>query len=160
MDTGHQISGLPQARLSEAVTLIRGVFLEFVASGYSNDGINVFLDFISPEKLRKRILASELTLTACFHKGIIIGVIGMEAVGHISLLFVSKKFHRKGIARALIESACKPLAGSDIPAITVNSSPYAVEIYKRLGFETTEEEQCLDGIRFTPMELHLRAEKP
>ncbi len=37
--------------------------------------------------------------------------------------------------------------------ITVNSSPYAVEVYHKLGFKDTAVEQISDGIRFTPMKL-------
>lgn len=40
------------------------------------------------------------------------------------------------------------------PEITVNSSPYAVKIYKHLGFVPTAEEQTVNGIRFTPMKYN------
>ncbi|WP_460645598.1 GNAT family N-acetyltransferase [Lacrimispora brassicae] len=36
--------------------------------------------------------------------------------------------------------------------MTVNSSPYAVEIYHKLGFVDTDTEQLVNGIRFIPME--------
>ena len=35
---------------------------------------------------------------------------------------------------------------------TVHSSPYAVEVYRHLGFVPTDEEQTVDGLRFTPMQ--------
>ena len=38
-----------------------------------------------------------------------------------------------------------------IQEFTVNSSPYAVEIYRHLGFEVMDQEQTVNGIRFTPM---------
>ncbi|MGM9541909.1 MAG: GNAT family N-acetyltransferase [Candidatus Limivicinus sp.] len=34
---------------------------------------------------------------------------------------------------------------------TVNSSPYAVEVYRHLGFTPTDTEQLTNGIRYTPM---------
>ena len=34
---------------------------------------------------------------------------------------------------------------------TVNSSPYAVPIYRKLGFCDTDKEQTADGLVFTPM---------
>lgn len=34
---------------------------------------------------------------------------------------------------------------------TVNSSPYAVEVYRHLGFTPTNTEQLTNGIRYTPM---------
>jgi len=36
--------------------------------------------------------------------------------------------------------------------MTVNSSPYAVPIYHKLGFKDTGSEQVVNGLRFTPME--------
>jgi predicted GNAT family N-acyltransferase len=35
--------------------------------------------------------------------------------------------------------------------ITVNSSQYGLDFYKKLGFIPTEEEKTINGIRFTPM---------
>ena len=34
---------------------------------------------------------------------------------------------------------------------TVNSSPFAVPVYHKLGFVDTNTEQLTDGIRYTPM---------
>ena len=39
----------------------------------------------------------------------------------------------------------------DLAEITVNSSPYAVLIYERLGFVVQNEEMVKNGIRFIPM---------
>ena len=39
----------------------------------------------------------------------------------------------------------------DVPCITVNSSPYAVDAYERLGFCKKGEQQEKDGIIFVPM---------
>ena len=40
------------------------------------------------------------------------------------------------------------------PEFTVNSSPYAVKIYEHLGFVPTDNEQTVNGIRFTPMKYN------
>jgi predicted GNAT family N-acyltransferase len=39
--------------------------------------------------------------------------------------------------------------------ITVKSSPYAVEIYEKMGFEKVGDEQEIHGIRFIPMMLKI-----
>ena len=39
--------------------------------------------------------------------------------------------------------------------ITVNSSPYAIPVYHKLGFYDTNKEQIINGLRFTSMELKL-----
>ena len=42
--------------------------------------------------------------------------------------------------------------------MTVNSSPFAVEIYQKLGFHALSGEQLADGIRFTPMKYTILRE--
>ena len=43
---------------------------------------------------------------------------------------------------------------------TVNSSPYAVEFYRHLGFKTTDTQQLTDGLRYTPMRFAPEEEQP
>ena len=62
-------------------------------------------------------------------------------------------YHRKGIGRLLFEKACSDnISGT----ITVNSSPYAIEVYHNLGFADTDIEQVTDGLRYTPMVCSLK----
>ena len=39
----------------------------------------------------------------------------------------------------------------EIQSFTVHSSPFAVEVYRRLGFTPTDTERLTDGLRYTPM---------
>ena len=89
-----------------------------------------------------------------YYENEIAGVISTRDVSHISLLFVDKKYHKKGIAKALFSELLTELKKNpDVKKITVNSSPYAVEVYKKLGFKQTDEKQEKDGIIFIPMEF-------
>ena len=57
--------------------------------------------------------------------------------------------HRQGIGRRLFQTY---LTAGGWDCVTVHSSPYAVEVYRHLGFSPTAEEQLSpDGIRYTPM---------
>ena len=42
---------------------------------------------------------------------------------------------------------------NDNSFFTVNSSPYAHEVYKHLEFVDTNQEQCINGLRFYPMRI-------
>jgi len=53
-----------------------------------------------------------------------------------------------GIGRQLMEEALKNCQTNEMP---VNSSPYAVKIYRALGFVEVDTEQIFDGIRCIPM---------
>jgi len=142
---------LRKDKLYDTLALIRDVFMEFEAPDYSEEGIAEFLDFLEPMSITIMLDDGEMRIWTCEYENRIIGAIaaGKE---HINLLFVDGKFHRKGIARKLLEIIIENYKPSEI---TVNSSPYAIEAYKKLGFVETDPEREENGIRFTPMKLEL-----
>lgn len=81
----------------------------------------------------------------------IVGTLCMRETQHIGGFFVKADYQRRGIGRALFHAMRKDY---DKQEFTVNSSPYAVESYKCLGFEVTDTEQIVNGLRFTPMVYH------
>lgn len=126
-----------------ALQLIWKVFLEFEAPEYSYEGVKTFHDFINDKKE-----IGSLTLYGAFCESKLVGVIAMRGGSHISMFFVKKEYHRMGYGRRLFETV---LQNTIATKITVNSSPYAVEVYHKLGFKNISDEQVKDGIRFTPM---------
>ena len=76
---------------------------------------------------------------------------------HISLFFVDAPFHQRGIGRELVHRALDICRRNrqDLQRIDVNSSPYAVPVYEKLGFRQAAPEQVKNGIRFIPMVLEL-----
>lgn len=155
------IRELRETDIHRAMELVWEVFSEFEAPEYSRQGVDEFRRFIAPEAILEKMRSGELRLWGCFDGVVIAGVIaakcfdsdseqtGLWRGSHISLLFVKKQYHRQGIARRLYEEAKQACACAR--EITVNSSPYAVEVYKRLGFVPVEDEKIMNGIRFTPM---------
>jgi GNAT superfamily N-acetyltransferase len=147
---------------SEISGLVASVFMEFVAPGYAQEGVDEFLSFVTPEKIRGRVQAGESFVLTAKEENALAGIIEIKNIDHVALLFVAKKYHRQGIAKKLFELA---LARScslkpELREVSVNSSPYAVNIYKRLGFKQTGPEQVLNGIRFIPLVCALRAGQP
>ena len=139
--------------------LVTKTFNEFIAPGYSAEGVREFLRYINPEALAQLVKGSCLLLVAEIDDRIV-GVIlftSQNRCNHINLLFVDAEYHRRGIARGLLNKAIEILRGLDpnISEITVNSSPYAVIVYEKLGFQRLDTEQVNNGVRYTPMELKL-----
>ena len=64
------------------------------------------------------------------------------------MFFVDGKHHKKEIGKKLFLRACE-LNTSGF--YTVNSSPFAKEVYEHLGFVSTSEEQSVNGLKFFPM---------
>ena len=135
----------------DAMALAWRTFQKFEAHEYSQEGVKNFLDFISDNALRKMFLIHEYYLWVALDGNRIIGLISLRSRKHISLLFVDEKYHKQGVGRDLMEQAWQFLRDKNVPFCTVNSSPYAVEFYHKLGFVDTGEERVEAGMRITPM---------
>jgi GNAT superfamily N-acetyltransferase len=146
-----EIRKLEIGDLRNALDLVWDVFAEFEAPDYSAEGIAEFKKFIAYDSMSKKVSEGEILFWGYFDRGNLAGLIAMRDIGHICLLFVRKEYQLQGIAKELFKTVEDMLSREDVPRITVNSSPYAVEIYHRLGFVDLDQEQTINGIRFTPM---------
>ncbi len=137
--------------------MVREGFNEFIAPGYSQEGRNEFLKYVNPGFTRFRLAHDHFILVAV-DGDIIAGAIEVRSNYHISLLFVKKEYHQRGVAKKLLELAldkCKKHK-PEVSIIEVNLSPYAVPVYEKLGFIKINTEQVANGMRFTPMTLKLK----
>lgn len=145
-----------QAYLNEwedAMSLAWRVFKQFVAKDYTPEGVESFLDFISDSSLKRTFEAGECHLFAAYDNGHMAGMISLRNHTHISLLFIDAPYQKKGIGRQLIQYLeSYVMLAQKGSFITVNSSPYAVDFYRRVGFMDTGGKQCSDGIWYIPME--------
>ncbi len=151
MDFDFTVKQLDPADLQESLALVWKVFLEFEAPDYSHEGIQEFKQFIRFSSIRQQLLEHQFQMWTCSDHHRIVGVLAVRPVCHISLLFVDRQYHQQGIARSLLREMTESLKGSSCSEVTVNSSPFAVEVYHKLGFTATDVEQTVNGIRFTPM---------
>ena len=124
--------------------MIWNVFLEFEAPDYTEEGVDEFKRTIEDSDwIEKRHFYGAFT-----ENDTLLGVIVTKDTTHIALFFVDGKYHRQGIGRQLFNKV-EELNHNGF--FTVNSSPYAHDFYKRLGFEDMDTEQCVNGLRFYPM---------
>lgn len=141
----YPLRRLSAGEIPEALELAWKVFLEFEAPEYSEEGIQAFRAALDDDNRNRH-----MDFYGAFDGDRLVGMLAMRAPQHVSSFFVDPAYHRRGIGRRLFEA----MRGEyELQEFTVNSSPYAVEVYRRLGFEATDEEQCEDGIRYTPMVL-------
>lgn len=146
------IDGSNPKLLKKSLTLVRDVFWEFEAVEYEDEGIMEFSDYIEYDNILRMMDEGRMVILGCFENKRLAGVLALVPPGHISLMFVGKAYHRRGIARDLMEETVRcvrKLTAAD--QLTVNSSPYAVPVYQKLGFTPAGPEQTVNGIRFTPM---------
>jgi predicted GNAT family N-acyltransferase len=136
----------------KACLLVMDCFNEFVAPGYSEEGVLEFSKYVNPKLTGERLAKNHFIILAQDNAEMT-GVIEVRDHNHISLFFVKKECQNRGIGRKLLELAiykCKT-ARPDVTVIEVNSSPYAVPVYEKFGFVKVSSEQITNGIRYTPM---------
>jgi Acetyltransferase (GNAT) family. len=136
---------LPQER-DQTISLIWDTFLEFEAPDYSEQGVTTFHDFIFDENIFENI-----EFFGAFEDEDLRGVIASRNEReHICCFFVPSTYQRQGIGTQLWDYLRD---NSNASTITVNSSPFAVPVYHKLGFVDTRTEQLTDGMRYTPMKF-------
>lgn len=139
------IKKISENEIKETLELVLRVFLQYEAPDYSDEGIESF----KRTALYNQAFISSLTMYGAYDNDKITGMIATRNNGnHIALFFVDSQYQQKGIGKMLFQTM---LAQSTAGEITVNSSPYAKEVYHHLGFTDTAQEQCADGIRYIPM---------
>lgn len=117
-----------------AIDCIWGIFEEFETSWYTQEEINEFRKFISPEKIKVQCKTGENFILGYKDIDEIVGIISIKGNSHISLLFVKKEYPRKGIARRLFELAFERCCA-------VNPNLQAAEVYEKIGFQAVDSEQ-------------------
>ena len=146
-----KVKNLQAEQLAEALSLVWEVFCRFEAPEYSEEGITEFKNFLNNEEE-----IGKLDFYGAFDKASdIVGVLAMRKPSHISLFFVKAEYHRQGIGRQRFEKILCDYQPQGIGVFTVNSSHYAVEVYRKLGFKLTGNECITNGIRYTPMKMEI-----
>jgi GNAT superfamily N-acetyltransferase len=92
-------------------------------------------------------------VTVAESDGRLLGMIDVRDMSHVCLFFVESGDRGCGVGRALLHSATEQggVGGAGPVELTVNSSPWAVPAYERLGFTATAPVSETHGIRFVPM---------
>ena len=144
----------------EVCNLVARSFNEFIAPGFSEEGIEEFYRYINPRALHKRWRGGYHVIVA-EKEGKIVGVSEVKRRRHISMLYVEKAYHRKGIAGALLDRSLEYILENapKTKEVTVNSSQYAAPFYESAGFRKTEGEKVIHGILHIPMALALHEKK-
>lgn len=130
--------------IETALKLAIEVFMVFEAPEYPKEGVESFKASLSSKEYLEK-----LTFYGAFNGEKLVGTIATRLLGsHIALFFVDEKYQGKGVGRLLFDEVLKCCYTEKL---TVNSSPYAAEIYHHLGFIADMPEQITDGIRYIHM---------
>lgn len=142
-------------QMKEAMELAWRTFLQFEAPEYTREGIQNFYNFIHDDILRRMVIINEYVMWGIYRQKELIAMSGIRSRNHISLLFVDERYHRRGNAEKLVSTMLTYCRKNGSDFVTVNSSPYAVGFYHRLGFWDLGPEETKEGIRYTPMRIEI-----
>jgi GNAT superfamily N-acetyltransferase len=151
----YEIRPIMRDEWDDAMKLAWDTFLIYEAPDYSVRGVHNFRNFVRDPLLKKMFTYGEYIAIGAFSDKRMVGIIGVRNTNHVSLLFVDRDYHRMGIASALIDRYVRDARKDGITYVTVNSSPYAVDFYHKIGFINITDEVEKDGIKFTPMRLEI-----
>jgi len=143
---------------AEAISaLVHLGFTELAANDWEPNAREVFLAESSPASMRA---APKPTYAlAAFDADRPVGFISMPSPTFVGLLFVHPRYLRRGIGRALWEQA-RAFVEKTYPeteTVETNSTPYALEFYRSVGFVPISTEFFKSGCRATRMACWLRA---
>lgn len=130
--------------------LVKRIYLKYNSKIDTEEGINNILSFISAKNMRLRFfIDGALILVARDKNNDIAGVIELTNFEHISLFFVDDKYFKCAVGSKLFEEV-KNILGQE--KYSVNSSNYALEFYKKLGFvQIYDSIKIKNGVHFHPM---------
>ena len=149
----YEIRWAKKEEWKPAMLMIWKTFIKFEGADYTEEGIRNFYDFISDDGLYQMFLQGNYQLMVAVAAGRIIGAGSLRNCNYLSLLFVDEEYHRKGVGRALIKRLSDYLyteMGEN--KMVLRAAPYAVDFYRRLGFQSVRGEEEYSGIRVTLME--------
>jgi ribosomal protein S18 acetylase RimI-like enzyme len=137
-----------------AAALLRRAAEEFILHESTPADGAIFLAEQGEEGMRS-FLAKGFVYHLADVDGELAGFIAIRERSHVYSLYVDKRFHRRGIARALWDVARAAAIGPGHPGFfTVNASNHALPFYASLGFVPTAPTQT-GIVRYNPMRLSL-----
>lgn len=133
--------------------LLRELTVRYVLPDISEAGGRYYLAELASDRMRRR-LESDFVFHVAESGDDLAGVVAMSSPTHVYYLYVDTRFQRQGLARRLlIEATTGWRASGGEQPLTVSSSPYAVAVYRRLGFQATGGRQEKNGVAYLPMQL-------
>lgn len=141
-----KIERLDDSYIDECLDLVWLVFSEFEVPVFPKEGGIEYKRIIEETRQKRNI-----TFYGALDNGIVVGVLGMRENNHIGYFYVNKKYHKRGIGKALFTRMTQDYENK---TFTVNAAPYGVPIYTRLGFVPTDKEKNVKGVIFTPMKYN------
>ena len=126
---------------------------QYIAHEFSSEGAANLFASLEADAI-EGYLASAYEYHVAEEDGVLAGVVGVRDNSHLYHLFVADEFRGRGFARELwgvARDTCRE--AGNIGEFTVNSSRFAVGMYRKFGFVETGPPETKEGVTSIPMKL-------
>lgn len=133
--------------------LIRPLVEKYIACEFSPQGARNLLASMEPDAI-EGYFKSGFKYHVAVEDDVLAGVVGVRENKHVYHLFVADAFRGRGLARELwhvARDACRQAGNAG--EFTVNSSKFAVEMYRKFGFVESAPPETKNGVTAIPMRL-------
>lgn len=149
-----EIQILTVQHVPQVVQLARQNFFECIKPFLEDlSMVQAFYEYVDEGNLTQLVNQNQLYLWGAYDNGQLAGVAGMQAEGHITMLYVSKMYQRRGIGKELLYKM-RQFAGSrlHLKRVTVSAMPaWSWTFFQRQGFTQMNQMNTMTA-NFVPME--------
>ena len=143
------IREMKRDEIQRTLALVLTGYHRLAALDYTQEGVDTFYRLLQDSEAIR-----DAEFFGAFEGREFLGVVAVrQHRSHICFFFVEEERKNRNIGRQLFEHL---LQNSEQNTITVNSAPYAVDLYRSLGFTECDRQQVRDGTLFTPMKYEKR----
>lgn len=133
--------------------LMRPLAEKYIACEFSPEGARNLLVSMETDAI-EGYFKSGFKYHVAVEDDVLAGVVGIRENKHVYHLFVADSFCERGLARELwhvARVACRQ--AGNLGEFTVNSSKFAVEMYRKFGFVESSAPETKNGVISIPMRL-------
>ena len=138
---------------AEISALIRPLAEKYITCKFSPVGTQCLLTSMEPVAI-ERYFKFGFKYHVAVEDDVLAGVVGVRENKHVYHLFVADEFRGRGLARELWHIArdtCRKAGNTG--EFTVNSSTFAVEMYRKFGFAKSGPPETKTGVTSVPMRI-------
>ncbi len=161
MSSGEERIRIRTPRTDDATALtglIHSLAGYFLADPERPQDAEAFFKTVSVEAHAARFLDDRYLYLLAVSGEQVVGMVALYENSHLYQLFVRADVQGRGLGRRLWETVRDWALEHGNPGVfTVNSSPYAVPVYRRFGFRETGVQEHRDGVAWVPMRLEAPA---
>ena len=143
MTTEFVIKQFSGNEVNELISLIHSTIIKCYPLCYAPEVISFFLEYHSSEELLRKAREGIILMSYKNDKLIATGYLVESELGGV---YVHPGYQKKGVGRQMVQKLLEIAGKKKLTSVWLDSTPFAVELYKQFGFTVIEEKvMFVDG---------------